>query len=43
MSRMEVCPTAISDGVDLSEGHKSYLKEWCLMNSQTIFMFLNYF
>ena len=26
----------------LSEGHKNYLKEWCLMNSQPAFVFLTY-
>ena len=26
----------------LSEGHKNYFKNWCLMNSQPTFLFLNY-
>ena len=26
----------------LSEGHKNYLKDWCLMNSQHTFLFLPY-
>ena len=26
----------------LSEGHKNYFKDWCLMNSQPTFLFLNY-
>ena len=25
----------------LSEGHKNYFKDWCLMNSQPTFLFLN--
>ena len=27
----------------LSEGHKNYFKDWCLMNSQSTFLFLTYF
>ena len=26
----------------LSEGHKNYFKDWCLMNSQPTFLFLTY-
>ena len=26
----------------LSEGHKNYYKDWCLMNSQPTFLFLTY-
>ena len=26
----------------LSEGHKNYFKDWCLMNSQSTFLFLTY-
>ena len=40
----------ISGGVDipegrrvLSEGHKNYIKDWCLENSQPTFLFLTYF
>ena len=27
----------------LSEGHKNYFKDWCVMNSQPTFLFLTYF
>ena len=27
----------------LSEGHKNYFKDWCLMNSQSTFLFFNLF
>ena len=27
----------------LSEGHKNYFKDWCLMNSQPTYLFLNQF
>ena len=26
----------------ISEGHKNYFKDWCLMNSQPTFLFLTY-
>ena len=26
----------------LTEDHKNYFKDWCLMNSQTTFLFLTY-
>ena len=27
----------------LGEGYKNYFKDWCLMNSQPIFLFFNQF
>ena len=28
--------------VKVSEGHNSFFKDWCLMNSQATFLFLTY-
>ena len=35
--------TAGPGGTDISEGHKNYFKDWCLMNSQPTFLILTYF
>ena len=31
------------DRLVLSEGHKNYFKDWCLINSQPTFLFWTYF